>query len=79
MTRYGYIGLGSMGGAMVGHLLGTGAQVRVFDLDPDAVHRCEVSGDQRVPWTHVRFNIDPDGGVSRLRIYGRPADPGPAR
>ena len=38
MTRYGYIGLGSMGGAMVGHLLGTGAQVRVFDLDPDAVH-----------------------------------------
>jgi allantoicase len=25
--------------------------------------------------THVRFNIYPDGGVSRLRIFGRPLDP----
>jgi allantoicase len=25
--------------------------------------------------SHVRFNIYPDGGVSRLRIYGRPARP----
>ncbi|TXG95874.1 MAG: hypothetical protein E6R15_05820, partial [Zoogloea sp.] len=23
--------------------------------------------------THVRFNIFPDGGVSRLRLWGRPA------
>jgi allantoicase len=23
--------------------------------------------------SHVRFNIFPDGGVSRLRVYGRPA------
>ena len=22
------------------------------------------------PWTHIRFNIYPDGGVARLRIYG---------
>jgi allantoicase len=26
--------------------------------------------------THVRFNIYPDGGVSRLRIFGRPLAPG---
>jgi len=26
--------------------------------------------------THVRFNIYPDGGVSRLRIFGRPERPG---
>jgi allantoicase len=26
----------------------------------------------RGPFTHVRFNIFPDGGVSRLRIHGRP-------
>ena len=25
------------------------------------------------PFTHVRFNIHPDGGVSRLRIYGNKA------
>ena len=23
--------------------------------------------------SHVRFNIHPDGGVSRLRLWGRPA------
>ncbi|WP_423221422.1 hypothetical protein, partial [Burkholderia contaminans] len=25
------------------------------------------------PVTHVRFNIFPDGGVSRLRLWGEPA------
>lgn len=24
------------------------------------------------PWTHVRLNIYPDGGVARLRLYGEP-------
>ncbi len=24
------------------------------------------------PWTHLRFNIYPDGGVARLRVYGTP-------
>ncbi|MFN3879989.1 MAG: allantoicase [Nitrincola lacisaponensis] len=24
------------------------------------------------PWTHLRFNIYPDGGVARLRVYGVP-------
>jgi allantoicase len=27
------------------------------------------------PFTHVRFNIFPDGGVSRLRLHGRPIAP----
>ena len=26
------------------------------------------------PVTHVRMSIYPDGGVSRLRLFGRPAD-----
>ncbi len=30
------------------------------------------------PFTHVRLNIFPDGGVSRLRVYGRPAKAQPA-
>ena len=29
----------------------------------------------RGPFTHVRLNIFPDGGVSRLRIHGRPEAP----
>ena len=24
------------------------------------------------PWTHIRFNIFPDGGIARLRLYGVP-------
>lgn len=42
-------------------------------LSADAIHtyvdQLEVLG----PITHVRFNIFPDGGVSRLRLFGRPA------
>ena len=29
-----------------------------------------VSRDEARPWTHVRLNIFPDGGVARLRVYG---------
>ena len=25
------------------------------------------------PWTHVRLRIEPDGGVSRMRVFGRPS------
>jgi allantoicase len=31
---------------------------------------------ERVPVTHVRLNIFPDGGVSRLRLYGTPSREG---
>ncbi len=37
MPNYGFIGLGDMGSAMCEHLLSTGAEVTVFDLDSDAV------------------------------------------
>ena len=37
VTRYGYIGLGMMGSAMAENLIGTGAQVTVYDIDPDPV------------------------------------------
>jgi allantoicase len=41
-------------------------------LRPDALHvfRKELAGAEAV--SHVRFNIFPDGGVSRLRIWGAP-------
>ncbi len=29
------------------------------------------------PWTHVRLNIYPDGGVARLRLFGDPAESAP--
>ncbi|SIP97034.1 allantoicase [Marinobacterium stanieri] len=34
-------------------------------------HHLHAIDDQR-PWTHIRFNIYPDGGVARLRVYGTP-------
>lgn len=37
MSRYGYIGLGMMGSAMVENLIGTGTEVTVYDVDPAAV------------------------------------------
>lgn len=38
-------------------------------------HRFDSAVRDAGPATHVRLNIYPDGGVSRLRILGRPADP----
>lgn len=37
MTRCGYIGLGMMGSAMAENLIGAGAEVTVFDVDPTAM------------------------------------------
>ena len=34
-------------------------------------HHLHAIDDPR-PWTHLRFNIFPDGGVARLRVYGIP-------
>ena len=31
-----------------------------------------IASNQAEALTHIRFNIYPDGGVSRLRIIGRP-------
>lgn len=41
-------------------------------LHMDSVHDYEAQLLQLGPVTHVRFNIFPDGGVSRLRLFGSP-------
>jgi len=43
-------------------------------LQADREHVFDVAGAR--PATHVRLNIFPDGGVSRLRLWGRPVTPG---
>ena len=44
-------------------------------LRADARHRLPVAKAVRAPVTHVRLNIFPDGGVARLRLWGRPDPP----
>ncbi|WP_432474212.1 allantoicase [Amphritea sp. HPY] len=39
-------------------------------LNGDSQHLHAVADDR--PWTHIRFNIFPDGGVARLKVYGIP-------
>lgn len=39
-----------------------------LDLQGDSHHYIEVNSDE--PWTHLRLNIFPDGGIARLRVYG---------
>jgi allantoicase len=45
-------------------------------LGPDRTHVLPVT--QAGPWTHLRLVIESDGGVSRLRALGRPAEQWPA-
>ena len=40
------------------------------DLQGDSKNLFEVDVPQRL--THLRFHIYPDGGVGRLRLFGRP-------
>ncbi|GGK55060.1 allantoicase [Amphritea balenae] len=39
-------------------------------LKGDSQHLHAINDDR--PWTHIRFNIFPDGGVARLKVYGIP-------
>jgi allantoicase len=39
-------------------------------LEASKIHRFENELANPGPWSHVRLNIFPDGGVSRLRVYG---------
>ena len=39
-------------------------------LQADNIHNYEVDDTSSKGETHVRLNINPDGGVSRLRIFG---------
>ncbi|MWB76738.1 allantoicase [Pseudooceanicola sp. 216_PA32_1] len=41
-------------------------------LQGDTIHEFREQVADLGPVTHVRFNIHPDGGVSRLRLFGRP-------
>jgi len=45
-------------------------------LGPDRRHTFEKELVAAEPATHVRFNIYPDGGVSRLRLFGTPSREG---
>jgi len=38
------------------------------DLSGDTHHVIPIHNDE--PWTHLRLNIFPDGGIARLRVYG---------
>lgn len=40
-------------------------------LQGNSHHYLETRGDAQ-PYTHVRLNLYPDGGVARLRVYGQP-------
>ncbi len=42
--------------------------VEARNLNGDSHHFIEI--DNTSPWTHLRLNIFPDGGVARLRVYG---------
>lgn len=44
-------------------------------LSADSEHRFESALRDPGPISHVRVNIHPDGGVSRIRIFGRPDGP----
>lgn len=39
-------------------------------LGPDSQHGHRITSE--APWSHVRLNIYPDGGIARLRVYGEP-------
>jgi allantoicase len=41
-------------------------------LKADSLHRFEHELHELGPVSHVRVNIHPDGGVSRIRLFGRP-------
>jgi allantoicase len=43
-------------------------------LRPHTLHRFDEVAETG-PLTHARLNIYPDGGVARLRLFGRPANP----
>ena len=40
-------------------------------LSMDAIHHFEAEVQSIGPISHVRINIIPDGGISRLRLFGR--------
>lgn len=49
------------------------ALIEETPLEADHTHRFEVAPELRRAASHVRLRIMPDGGVARLRVWGRPA------
>jgi len=43
-------------------------------LTADNIHENEINSNSKAEATHIRLNIYPDGGVSRLRIFGKKLD-----
>ncbi len=43
--------------------------IEATNLKGDSHHYVEINNDE--VWTHLRLNIFPDGGIARLRVYGR--------
>ena len=40
-------------------------------LIADKIHKYEINSNSKTEATHIKLNIYPDGGVSRLRIFGK--------
>ena len=43
-------------------------------LTADNIHKYEINSNSKAEATHIKLNIYPDGGVSRLRIFGKKLD-----
>ena len=43
-------------------------------LTADNIHEYEINSNSKAEATHIRLNIYPDGGVSRLRVFGKKLD-----
>ena len=43
-------------------------------LTADNIHEYEINSNSKAEATHIRLNIYPDGGVSRLRMFGKKLD-----
>ena len=67
------LGLGDLDAAIVASAMFWPELLGQQKLKPDAIHaygKVSALG----PVTHVRLNIFPDGGISRLRLFGQLAD-----
>jgi allantoicase len=49
-------------------------ETRYHSVYPDTTSRTDTSSN-RSAMTHLRINIFPDGGIARIRVYGRPVEP----
>ena len=74
MTTLGFLGLGRMGSAMAGRLVGAGHEVRVWNRSPAAVERLVAAGAVGVPEAgdaldaDISFSMLADDAASPGRI-----------